>query len=319
MAKKSNTDVVVITPELQSAIDKFSAVKSQIDAIGADLLTIKITDASTLSVAQQNLSKANDLVKLVDEKRKGIKEKPLRECQTIDEAAKYITKTVLEGIASVKQQVVNWETERLKKEQEKKAELEAKITAEQPDDVKNEIEIIKYINNKAVPSLNKFYEASTTPELCDKHYNIIEANYKPQEFFGNHSKLAYDLKEAYLTLIMAKKIHLEGDERGSFKVVNAKKVADNIVLFAKSLERGLTGAAVKEELEQLETESALNKTKNIRYNWKFELVDASKLTPDWTALNESVVKEYLKENKESLKDGEVINGVKFYKEISATA
>lgn len=332
MAKKKDTEVVVMTPELTAAIAKFEAVKAQIDVMGHNLLAIKVKDESTLAIAQQNLSKANDLVKLVEDKRKSIKEKPWKECVTIDEAAKIISKTITEGIASVKKEVVNWETERQAKEKAAKEKLTAALSAVKTVSVDQaKLDILQYIIHKAAVSLKAFSEKSTTPDACDEHIKIIEDKYKPRDFFGEYAQNAYDLKDAYITLITVKRRALNGDAKSSFHVVNAQIVVDNIMLYLQKLERDLAkqvadqtankseAEKITAELENLEAESALNKTKNIRANWKFELVDKTKLTPEWTTIDEAAVKEYLAENKGEIKDGEVINGVKFYKDIIAIA
>jgi hypothetical protein len=52
-----------------------------------------------------------------------------------------------------------------------------------------------------------------------------------------------------------------------------------------------------------------------RQTWKFELVDKSKLTQEWITLDESAVRAFMKEKKDSLQEGEC-NGVRFYKEMS---
>jgi hypothetical protein len=58
--------------------------------------------------------------------------------------------------------------------------------------------------------------------------------------------------------------------------------------------------------------------KKTRMTWKFELVDISKAPLEWLRLDDAEVKEWMDENKGALKDGEVVNGVKFYQQQSVT-
>lgn len=69
---------------------------------------------------------------------------------------------------------------------------------------------------------------------------------------------------------------------------------------------------INHELAMLESQKA----SNIRHNWKFDVVDLSKVPIQFLMIDESKVREWIKANKESLNDGDVIAGIKFYKEVS---
>ena len=70
--------------------------------------------------------------------------------------------------------------------------------------------------------------------------------------------------------------------------------------------------SINHELAMLESQKA----SNIRHNWKFDVVDISKVPVQFLMVDEAKVREWIKTNKESLNDGDVIAGIKFYKEVS---
>jgi hypothetical protein len=69
---------------------------------------------------------------------------------------------------------------------------------------------------------------------------------------------------------------------------------------------------INHELAMLESQKA----SNIRHNWKFDVVDISKVPTQFLIVDETKVREWIKANKESLNDGDIIAGIKFYKEVS---
>jgi hypothetical protein len=69
---------------------------------------------------------------------------------------------------------------------------------------------------------------------------------------------------------------------------------------------------INHELAMLESQKA----SNIRHNWKFDVVDLSRVPVQFLMIDEAKVREWIKANKESLNDGDIIAGIKFYKEVS---
>ena len=63
-------------------------------------------------------------------------------------------------------------------------------------------------------------------------------------------------------------------------------------------------------------ETVVTKLAGGRKTWKFSVESLDDCPHDWIMLNEAVVKKYMSDNKESLVDGCIINGVKFYLEDS---
>ena len=69
---------------------------------------------------------------------------------------------------------------------------------------------------------------------------------------------------------------------------------------------------INHELAMLESQKA----SNVRHNWKFDVVDLSRVPVQFLMIDEAKVREWIKSNKESLNDGDIIAGIKFYKEVS---
>jgi len=184
MAKKNETEVMAISPELQKNIDIILSLKSQVDEIGLNCLQIKIVDDSSLSVAQQNLRKANDIAKSIEDKRKAIKEPYLQAGKLIDKTCADLTDAIEKGIAHIKNEVKGWETKRQEESKKAQAEIEAKLKAQQAAaeaEANRKAEIQKYISEKAIPQLKKLYAACLSVKDCDAATNVINTNFKPRE------------------------------------------------------------------------------------------------------------------------------------------
>jgi len=90
MAKKEKVtlqELIVQTPELKSSLLKFENVKLQLDKAAETCLQIKVIDSDSLSVAENNMGKMNDLVKVIEKTRKDEKQPYLEKGQAIDAAA----------------------------------------------------------------------------------------------------------------------------------------------------------------------------------------------------------------------------------------
>lgn len=59
-------------------------------------------------------------------------------------------------------------------------------------------------------------------------------------------------------------------------------------------------------------------SKGIRETMKFEVIDMELLPMSWLQPNDSAINAFKDQYKENIKDGDIINGVRFYKEKSVT-
>lgn len=336
MAKKPTTEVA---PVKVKGLEVLESLKAEIDSQATNCLQIKVTDESTLAIGQQNLSKINQLVKTIDAKRKELKDPYLQAGKQIDATANMLSEMAEKAIEHLKLEVKNWE---IKKQEEAKAaqaalEAKAKEAEEKAAAEAARISTIRESIDRARTVLQSMYNDCTNIMKCEAAIVNIEHNYKKREEFAEFADEAYDLKDNYLNLIRAKIAQYESaatmsEEEKSILAAKEELAKQKMELAAKEAQLKAQEEAIavekarKEEEERLKLEqekiaaaAEADKTRGIRHLWKIELVDKSKLIPEWIMMDEKVVNEYKNANKENLKDGDIINGVRFYKEISVTS
>ena len=201
-----------IITQAKSEIKKLSALKAELDLIGTNCQQISVKDEISLAIAQNNLSKANNMRKILEDKRKEIKN-PYKEAgELVDSTAKLLLAEIDKGISHVKSQISDWEAKRKEEERKKQEDLNRKLEFNQ-----------------------------ITPE------------------------------------------------------------------------------AAKEISVQISQVSSASKARGVREKWDFEVADISKVPLEWLTINEAAINQYMKDSKDSLKENEVINGIKFYKKTIITA
>lgn len=191
--------------------------------------------------------------------------------------------------------------------------------------------------NKVIASLNQMYTSCTTPDQCDEQRKYIIDKFPPADQFGDLWPQALAQAENIVKLIEAKKQQLLSANtlsEGEKELIKAKEelIAEKARIAQKEAELKAKEEAVEAEIkakklaeenekerQRLAMEAEAGKLRGVKYLWKFELVDKSKLIEDWISLDEAKAKEYLKMKKDDLKDGEMVNGVRFYREQSVGA
>jgi len=337
MAKKATTEVATVSSI--KGLEVLESLKAEIDIQANNCLQIKVMDESTLAVGQQNLSKINQIVKAVETKHKELKSPYLEAGRQIDAVKNALIEPAEKAIDHLKSEVKNWE---IKKQEEAKAvqaalEAKAKEAADKLAEEANRVNSIKWLIDNARNALKQYYDGCKTIEFCDKALSDIEKGYRKREEFMEFADEAYTLKDNYVELIKTKRIQLESAatmSEGEKELMEAKEelAKQKLELDAKAARIKATEDAMaaekarKEEEERLRVEqekiqalALADKTKGIKHLWKIELVDKSKLIPEWIMMDEKAVNEFKSANKDNLKDGDVINGVRFYKEISVSA
>jgi len=338
MAKE--TSLIQVSADLQKNLDIISAFKAQVDEVGSNCQQIQIVDETTLAVGQQNLSKANNLLTSIEAKRKLIKEPYLEAGKLIDSTAKSLVIELEKGIAHIKSQVSEHEKKRLAEQKAKQDEIDRQLAEKQALEAAEsarKANIRSYIDEKASAVLKNCYSKCISVDECDNQTRFIAKNYKGEDFFQEFTKEAFDLRDTYLDLIKAKKEQLESAATMSDSELELAKKQEELSLAQANLEaekRALEAEKERIEAEKkakedaeaarldkiaLEEQAALNKTKGIRYLWKFEVANLADVPLEWVTLNEDVIDEWKKANKDKLKDGEVVNGVRFFKHMGVSA
>lgn len=339
MAKKTEKteDVVVISSELQQSLDVLSQFKTQAEAIKANCEAIIITDDTTFAVAKQNLSKANDLAKYIEEERVRIKAPYLVAGKEIDRIGAELKEPLDSAITHIKNQIKEWDAKLEERKAEEKRQLELKAQEEAKkleEEQKKSREILESITGKYTKWFKDKLASIKSADDADKVLAYIHTNYPAKDTFLQHGDLAYELRDNYVALINAKKEQIISADmmseeekqlsarREEIQLQKEKLTEEERLLAVKAeearLERERKEAEAKaaEEAEKLKAKQETEKTSGVRKIWKFELVDKSKLPIEWIALDEAAVKSYMKENE--LQEG-IVNGVKFYQEASVRA
>ena len=338
MAKKDKIEAAVVSSDVAKSLQLLDSLKADIDTQAQSCLQIKVVDESTLAVCQQNLSKINQL-KAVDAKRKELKDPYFQAGKLIDSTANKLIEEAEAAVTHLKNEVKEWELKKQKEAAEAQAELakQAAEAAQKAADEEVRIRNIRGAIDKAKFALQQYYDGCKTIEFCDKAISDINTAYKSREFFQEFADEAYSLRDNYLELIKAKKAQLESantmsaeekalaeqKEQLAKERLELEAKAANIRAIEEGMERARQEKAEAERLAaekaKMEAEAEMNGTRGIRKIWKVELVDKSKLIPDWILLDESAAKEYRKANESEIKDGDIINGVRFYQDISVSA
>lgn len=337
MVKKKEESVMVMSDDLQKSLDSLQSFKDQTELVKSNCQQIVITDETTLAIGQQNLSKANDLLKYIEDKRIEIKAPYLVASKEIDRIGAELKQPVQDGIDHIKTQIKGWDAkleERKKAEQkalEEKALAKAKLLEEQQ---RKSQEILASINGKYTTWFKTKLTECVNVETCEKTLAYIHSNYPKKETFLQHGDLAYELRDNYIAMIENKKqILISADVLSDEEIDIAKRkqalseqkeklASEERELAIKEQEAKLkrekeeADKKAEEERKLLLEKQGAEKTSGVRKIWKFELVDKSKLPLEWIALDESAVKLHLKSD--DIKEG-VMNGVKFYQEASVRA
>lgn len=286
MAKKqivTITDLVVQNPNLKASLSKFENVKQQLDERAKQCLLIKVTDEPSLAVCENNLGKMNDLIKEVENVHKEIKKPHWDACTAIDAAKNYVLDFIVNPVDYLKGEKVNYI---------KKVEAEAKR--------KSDLQT-KFIGSKY--ALEEGLKDATGLEECDEWLKILSITpniIKWQEL----SIQVMELQKNYITLFTLKKQELLAIETASPDELEAIKQVQE---------------EAKANIQDVVVESTpIVEIKKVRRTWKFEVHSLADVPREFLMVDETKVKEWMKERESRLVDGEVVKGIRFFKEISTT-
>lgn len=285
---KSITELAVINPSLKESLAKFENVKTQLEMVAKSCLLIKVTDESSLSVCESNLTKVNDLCKAVEKFRIEEKAPHFERCKAIDAAAAYVVDLPESAVSYLKDEKKNYI---LKIEAEKKR-LEA---------LQSKVDVM-------AEYMKKQYESIDTIDKLDA-FVVRIGSIKFKETYQDYEDKAYGIAQAYINLFSSKRAELEVIESGNPEEIEAIQQA------SLELQESIQETIVENKVEAID----LFEVKKIRRPWKAELVDINKVPKEWLMLDESKVKEWMKANSENLVDGQTLNGVKFFKDLTITA
>lgn len=282
MAKKEKVtlqELIVQTPELKSSLLKFENVKLQLDKAAETCLQIKVTDENSLAVCENQMSKINELVKAVENVRKTEKEPHFEKCKAIDAAAAYVSESPEAALAHLKNEKIEY-IKKVEAENKRKLALEEKY-----------IKLREYLEND--------YKVVTTEEQCNFFLEKLKLG-ADEEKWQELKPQVDKLFESYITLFTTKLVEIK----------------NGVDLFTENTQ------AVEEAKANIESADVpkveVEVISKVRRPWTYEIVDISLVPLHFMKVDEDKIKAYLKANSDSLEDGKVVNGIKYYKDLKVT-
>ena len=286
MAKKqiiTITDLVVQNPTLKASLSKFENVKQQLDERAKLCLLIKVTDESSLNVCENNMAKMNDLIKEVESVHKEVKKPYWDNCTAIDAAKNYVLDFIINPVDYLKSEKVNY-INKIEAEAKRKADLE-----------------MKFLSFK--DTIKMCLENVDTIKSCEDYIDKLNRPVNP-EYWQELMLQAISLHDNYIILFALKKQELMAIETASPDEIEViKQVAEE----------------AKANIQDVVVESTpIVEIKKVRRTWKFEVSNLADVPREFLMVDYSKIKEWMKERESRLVDGEVVKGIKFFKEITTT-
>lgn len=288
----------------EKALAGFNKMKTTIDEQIKNLQDIKVTDDTSLAVASQQLSKAKQLNKQIDEAHATVKEEALRFCQAADKAKKSFKIPLETAMAVTETEVLKYDAEVKKK---KAAEL-AKLEKEQQG--------IREQQEKEATALR-----TEMTEFAFRAFKNINESAKAEDLALIYDQYVTKFPENYDVAIKNRIIKLGTAKIGIIKVTltpaEYEKVYNEVTGIVPEIKVISTTGMPK--FDAIESEKAVIMSSgptNIKQEWNFEVADKTQIPLMFLEVNDSSVKAWIKEAVKNgvLKDDQecVINGFKFF-------
>jgi hypothetical protein len=147
------------------------------------------------------------------------------------------------------------------------------------------------------------YNTIDNIEQCDSLLTTYKKEVKEERWKGFTERVKAEV-EKYKKLVELKKEELTALENATPDEAEAIKQ---------------NAEEAKQEIESADVTPAISISfKKTRNPWTYEVVDINSVPKEFLMVDESKVKEYLKANSDSLEDGKVVNGIKYYKDLKVT-
>jgi hypothetical protein len=285
MAKKPEItlqELTVQNPTLKVALAKFENVKQQLDERAKQCLLIKVTDEDSLSVCENQLSKINNLVKTVEKVRKDEKQPYLEKGKAIDSAAAYVSDLPEVALKHLKDEKIAYI---------RVVEAENK----RKKDIQDSIEKTKFWHQSRLETVKDYAEC----DLCiNRLLKALDKQEFYQEFFPNIQEVVSD----YSMLFRLKQQEFSAESPYELEAIKEVQV---------EIKKNIESADVpKVELEVIS---------KVRRPWRHEVINIEDVPREFLMVDDAKVKEWMKSQESTLVDGGVVNGIKFFKDITVVA
>lgn len=277
---------------------KFEALKTQAIALSDQCKSIKVEDAITLSMAEQTLSKSNQLYKMIEDKRVAIKAPYIAAGKTIDKIANEMLDPLEEAIKKGKDIIKQWN--------DKQAQIKKEA------DEKNS-KIVSKINALHL-QLQEKTELCTTPDKCQNLIDSINKVFPKKESFLQYADDAELIKTNYLQLLKIRKATQEASLAGNINVVaQGMKMVHNIESANKT-----SAVAIQEKSEMISSATTITKSAT-KKTYKFEIVDENLVDRKLMSVDDKKVRDHMATIKDKITtDGITIDGIKYYIDNTVT-
>lgn len=275
---------------------KFEDTAKEVQRVVNQCKAIKITDATTLSIAEQSLSLANKMLKASEEKRKDIG-RPYKE--VVD----YVNKFVKDNITSHLEEAIEYGKKELKKWNDSE-ELKRK----QIEELNNKhLNLLVSVRN----SVTRRISQCATASQCDELTQEVNAKWVDHNIYGIYANESSAAKFSALQLIALRKDMIQASTNVTTESIDIIQESSNNTVSILEQQDQIMSSAVDKKNEAL-SNVEVNKGK-FRRDKKFKVFNEDLIPRQFLMIDEAKVKEFMKTlTTEQFQEQVVINGFKFY-------
>ena len=310
---------------------QFNALRNEVVKAAAECNAIVITDDLSLQMATQKLSVAGNWVKTIADKHKNLKDPFWTICKQLDGLKNTMTDLIQPSIDAGKVKIKAYNDIAAEKKRLELAAIEKQRQDAENARIAEENRKLKIQQNiQAIEvQLSGKIAACNTPEECNTLADSIESKFPPLDTFAEYSKLAVECKTKALNSLGERHTFLKEQETLNAGQKQLAQQQEQIRLQKEELdrknreieaeklrienERIAKEKADADEILRLQREAELEnqKQKNMRSNWKGNVIDFSQVPDRFKEINQKAINEYIKENKSSFVEGYILHGIQF--------
>lgn len=296
--KESGMEIIKLSSE--DSVKKFNALKSLVGKQADTLKAIKVTDANSLAIANQQLSESKSLINKIEAERVAEVAPALAYQRGINKLAKDLVDPLTTEDTALRSRIIAYDNEEAARKKKELEEIAAKqFLIEQAAKQKAE-ELKERIEKYKTDAFTAINNAMELQQLSDAYTTF---------FLSFPAEYGADLKEKIKALGSAKQKALVDPAGNSAKYEALYNEYLGIEIKPPVVQAIPVSEALKARKAELQF---VGGSSSIRKSWDFEVVDFSLVPRDLLMIDEKKVKEYIKLQKDNLVDGAVINGIRYF-------
>ncbi len=280
-----------------SAEKKFELTIAETTAVVSQCKAIVITDTTTLAMANQILSKANNALKDVEEKRKNYNRPYADQIAFVNSLVKEkISNPLSEAVEHGKKLLREWNEKEIKKASDLKAENDKRFT----------------FLKTCEANIQKQVDLCTTIENIDKLITVINKQWPTDDKFGSYIEEANKTKNNFIAILEMQKVKIQNAVSGDVEAFQ-----ETTIQVAEVVTEQAELSVVATEKKEIIAESIQAETSAVRRVWKWEVISEKDLPREFLSIDKAKVDAYMKANKEKFDEaGTVKAGVKFFRDAA---